>query len=126
MTDLRELEKRLEEATGPDRELDLAIGNIGAKWPWYFKDKHREVVTRDEYGPGAAGNPVCSLERYTASLDDAVARVETDAGRDDLKQIVKQACELWWSRPGYLSEELPRFVCLALIRALIAKGDRHD
>jgi len=71
--------ERLEKATEPDRELDLAIVNIGAKHPWRWLDVTAETITRDEYGPGAVGNPVCSLEHFTASIDDALMLAPKDS-----------------------------------------------
>lgn len=72
---MQELIERLEKATGPDRELDLAILNAGAPAPWVWLDRDRETVTSNKYGEGAVGNPVVSLERFTERLDDALELV---------------------------------------------------
>lgn len=112
MTDLRELEKRLETATGPNEWLDAAIDHA--------------------LNPG---NTVGAAP-VSASLDAAVALVERVLPgwgyfiRRDEEGInasllypnalrVSPGCGQHKSSPALA-------LCLALIRALIAKGDRHD
>ena len=60
----------------PSRDLDLAILNAihapSPEWVWRSGD---ETITRLVYGEGAPGNPVCSLDAYTTSLDAAVTLV---------------------------------------------------
>jgi hypothetical protein len=77
MGDITDIIERLERARGPDRELDLAIANVnfpvGERWYWI--DESKRTVTRNQYGPGAVGNPVCSLEEFTDRIDDAVVLV---------------------------------------------------
>lgn len=79
---MKDLIERLEKATEPDRELDLAILNSGAPKPWVWLDRERETVTSNRYGKGAAGNPVASLERFTELLDDAMVLVPGDYAVD--------------------------------------------
>lgn len=69
-----DLIKRLEEATEGSPKLDLAILNSVSGHEWRFCMAGR-AVTWDRYGPDAAGNPVCSLEPYTTSLDAALTLV---------------------------------------------------
>jgi hypothetical protein len=76
------LAERLETATGPDRELDLAILNAVSAAdsrdfkPWRWLDRERELITRDRYGEGAIGNPACSLEPFTSCLNAGLRLVE--------------------------------------------------
>lgn len=75
---LLQLRDRLRAATGPDRELDLAIqnslgGERSRRWMWL--DDGKDVIVRHDYGPCAPGNPVCGLDAYTASIDAAVTLV---------------------------------------------------
>jgi hypothetical protein len=75
--DLLSLVDLLRMAEGPDRELDLAIMRAisGHKWRWHRSFPAQTVITWDEYGEYAAGNPVVSLEIFTESLADAVTLV---------------------------------------------------
>lgn len=79
MADFLELAERCEKATGPDRELDLAIqvALSGKAWRWAsgLTFEQQTVITWDKYGPGAAGNPVCTLDEFTASIDAAMMLV---------------------------------------------------
>ena len=109
MTDLHELAKRLEAATGPDRwwltdDLDDWCRAIfGPKW------------TLEDWG--------ILRDALGGSLDAAVALCERvlpnsqDEGRPWL-QILQGVC----TDDG--SDQLPRLICLALIRCLIAKAER--
>lgn len=82
MTDqqqLHDLIAKLEAATKPDRELDLAITNIETEQPpWEWLDRSQETVICNRYGKGAPGNSVASLERFTASADDAMIAIPGD------------------------------------------------
>lgn len=64
--------EQLGRSTGPDRELDLAIINVGAAHKWHWHRRTDETITNDRYGPGSVGNPICSLERFTFSIDEAL------------------------------------------------------
>lgn len=68
---------RCEQATGPDRELDLAIwrGITGDPWRWHEGFPAQTVITWDQYGQNAPGNPIVTLEELTASLDAALTLV---------------------------------------------------
>lgn len=70
MTDLL---TRLLAATGPDRDLDLDILNSRRAAPyWSWLDRDHDTIIREDYGPGAVGNPVASLERFTGCMEDAL------------------------------------------------------
>lgn len=69
---MEEVIQQLEKAEGPDRDLDLAIANVKADVPWKWMDRDRRTVTSETYGPNAPGNPVCTLESFTGSLDEAL------------------------------------------------------
>lgn len=66
---------KLEDATEDDctHILDLEIWNAVSPDAWYWRDEDREIITCDRYGPGAAGNPVCSLDRFSRSVDAALS-----------------------------------------------------
>ena len=105
MTDLRELEKRLEEATGPSQTLNRQINDT-------------------------LGLPPIGYPRFTSSLDAAVALVERvlPSNRDDGRvwlQLLDDAVTTALASDAK-PNNMARLVCLALIRTLIAKGDRHD
>lgn len=71
--DVDALVTRLLMASEGGKELNLAIANLGTSPPWRWHDGvYEQCVTRDQYGPGAVGNPVCSLEYFTERLDDAM------------------------------------------------------
>lgn len=70
---MKDLIEQLEKATGPDRDLDLEIINVGAEHKWRWHRRTDETITNDRYGPNALGNPICTLERFTFSIDDAVS-----------------------------------------------------
>lgn len=75
-TDAIDLIARTQKATGPDRELDLEILNYdGRQPPWIWLDRASGTITREQYGPGAAGNPVASLECFTGSVDAALTLI---------------------------------------------------
>jgi hypothetical protein len=69
MTDLL---KDLEGAAEGSPELDLALwcAVSGAAWRWL--DEDREIITCDRYGPGAAGNPIVSLDAFTRNAEAAL------------------------------------------------------
>ena len=74
---LEALALRCEQATRPDRELDLAIWRAvtGEPWCWHVGFPAQTVITWDRYGVEAAGNPIVSLDELTASLDAALTLV---------------------------------------------------
>ncbi len=67
--------ERLERATEGSHELDLDVWNAVSKEHWIFIDEDRETITTHRYGPKAVGNPVCSLDQFTRSLDSAMTLV---------------------------------------------------
>lgn len=114
MTDLRELEKRLEDATGPSQTLDRQINDT-------------------------LGLPPIGYPRFTSSLDAAVALVERifperewalSVDKENGKACADVADDVWdesFENIRAFSKAPPLALCLALVRALIAaKGDRHD
>ena len=68
---------RCERATGPDRELDLAMWSAvtGESWRWHEAFPSQSVITCDRYGANAAGNPIVTLDEFSASLDAALTLV---------------------------------------------------
>lgn len=73
---MSDLPARLEAATEGSRELDLEVLNAIGRSVWYWRDRESETITCDRYGPDAIGNPVCGLERFTGSSDDALRIVD--------------------------------------------------
>lgn len=75
MTDTIAIEKlieRLQKATGPDRDLDLAIANIEAgDKPWYWVVVG-QTVTRHILGRNNGYNPVVHLEPFTSDINTIV------------------------------------------------------
>ena len=86
---------RCEQATRPDRELDLAIWRAvtGEPWCWHVGFPAQTVITWDRYGVEAAGNPIVSLDELTTSLDaarsisDAMLIYASDLGADGLPMV---------------------------------------
>lgn len=72
---MQELIAQLQVATEGERGLDLAIQTATSGKPWYWMDSFQSVITWDQYGKGAPGNPVATLERFTSSIDDALMLV---------------------------------------------------
>lgn len=128
MTDLRELEKRLEEATGGSEDLNIEILHV-------------------LHDHGGFAREMVVVPNFTASLDAAVALVERclngwgwRCGQGVTQHWVNGRAVTGWAflnrvhpdhadkkdEAGAYAETAPLALCLALIRALIAKGDRHD
>lgn len=76
--ELTELLERVRGAKDGDRGLDLAIWNAINTHPseWHRSWPGETVVEHLKYERGAPGNPVYELDRFTASIDAAVALVE--------------------------------------------------
>lgn len=148
MTDLRELEKRLEEATRPDRGLDGIIARDVAGWIPHFDLEGDRIIKWHRYGghwhePGTHPKKGTCRARsdnypgfqtdcpeFTKSLDAAVALVERvlPSNRDDGRvwlQLLDDAVTTALASDAK-PEDMARLVCITLIRTLIAKGDRHD
>lgn len=74
--------ERLERATGPDRDLDLAILNTldaPRVWLWVVVGK---TVTWHKKGPNSGFNPIHELDPVTASLDAIVKMIPAGWVRD--------------------------------------------
>lgn len=119
---LRDLEKRLVEATGPSKIIDGEIDDYFSEWRnlggWWREHKvtgRRESYTYVETPP------------HTASLDAAVALVERLGGNPSLEKNIPSIEPRWdaWvqNETGnhYGGAPTPALaLCLALVRALIA------
>lgn len=136
MSDLLALAERCEKATGADRELDLAIQCALSGNPWRWSDSRafepETVITWDQYGAGAVGNPVCDLEAYTASIDAAMTLVpegwrvnwagECPDRRWFVDLIARAANDV---TPRLWAANYPLAICAAALRAhSITEGDR--
>lgn len=80
MTDpkLDALIARVEAATEGSAELDLDILNALGPRQWIWLDRRDETITHEQYGPGAVGNPVTSMDRLSRSLDAAMTLIPDD------------------------------------------------
>ena len=95
---------KIEKNPVASRDLDLEIlqSISGKPWDWHPNAcQPQTVVTWPEYGEGAIGNPMLSLEKFTSSFDDAMTlipescqwTIETDSawirfmGRKDVREV---------------------------------------
>lgn len=143
---LQEIEKRLQEATGPDRELDALIwAELDGRDVRY---EDGAVIARSRVPPhnecllGLVDHPGRSSRNFfeadgwkppiphvTASLDAAIALAERvlpsnpDDGRPWLQLLHDVVIQML--AKGISREHLARLYCLAIIRALIAKEDKR-
>lgn len=114
LTALRDLERRLEQATGADRALDLALG---ALWP----DPPFSMSVNQQRG----GKP--PVFSFTASLDAAVALTERTFAWTICRPVTGirasavVSCE--FGRFHAQCENAAISTCLATIRALIAQNE---
>ena len=133
---LRDLEKRLAEAKGPDREIDALMAVALLKPEQHADDLiyYRRVEPSDDCAAGTywrksrSGLSLQTSETYTASLDGIVPLCKALLP-DSIAKIVFDAAGPWWSQPDFQSGQFPRFMCLALVRnlilrALIAQGEQ--
>jgi hypothetical protein len=135
MTNLQDLEKRLQEATGPDRVIDFWIAvELGPNpltgtepRPNWVNDNGQELELWDATGRyGFMGYHVDP--NVSASLDAAIALAERvlpsnpDDGRPWLQLLHDVVIEML--AKGIAREHLARLYCLAIVRALIAKEDK--
>jgi hypothetical protein len=65
----------LEESKEGSHVLDLEIWNAISDHVWRWHDEDQEWITCSKYGPGAVGNPVVSLDKFSRSLDAAITLV---------------------------------------------------
>lgn len=118
----QELIKRLEAATGPSRELDLAIANVDAEYPWRWYNADQITVTTDQYGRGAVGNPISSLEYFTGVTDDALSLVPGDAFEEMKRTPHRKGWRVnLWNAFGVGQSadhsDLPIALCIAALKA---------
>src|SRR5689334_3054514 len=74
------LANEVEQLTEPCRDVDLKILRAisGKHWLWH-RPPDTTAVWWNQYGAGAPGNPLCTLERFTASIDDAMQLIPKGA-----------------------------------------------
>lgn len=77
MADFAALFDKLEKADAGSRELDLEIWRActGRPWEWHRSFPKETVITWDQYGPKAAGNPVVTLENLSESIGGAMTLI---------------------------------------------------
>lgn len=80
MSDLLKLAERCALATEGDRELDLEILRAITNKYWLWCSSGQGAIWWNQYGAGAPGNPVMSLEEFTESVDDALRLVPEGRG----------------------------------------------
>ena len=132
MSELAELLKRVEAATGPDREIDelLTAWSVGAVREEDATFDHKPAYHRDGFWVS-----IGPIAPYTASIDAAVSLIEKRLPGwawlvDWIGMPDQPAChaEVWL--PGYRSQHLGRerwrgeapTPALALLRALLHEG----
>lgn len=120
MTDLRELEKRLEEATGPsqtlDRQINDTLGLPPIGYPRFTSSLDAAVALVERVLPGWEWERKCETNRWKF-----VRLIGPEFHKYEFMGPHNKHCTAWT-----FGETPPLALCLALIRALIAKGDRHD
>ena len=139
---LRELEKRLAEAKGPDRKIDAAItaALCPCEPPDCIPDLHARIVAKV-----LDGGEDSEIERFTASLDAAVALVErvlpgtevtlrmgTKNSEGHLLDATARLALPFQGSFGLMflcqpeqAHGVPALaLCLACVRALIAQGEQ--
>lgn len=70
-TAIADLIQRLQKAQAGDRDLDLAVLNATSdvEWDWVIKG---QTVVGFRHGRNSGMNPICHLEKFTTSIDDAL------------------------------------------------------
>lgn len=121
---LPELEKRLEEATGPDRDLDGALASIIAP--------HQVESDDGDWWWGPYNEQPVRVPEFTSSIDAAVALAErvlpwwcwsvslNDEGQY-LCEIAPKGCP--GGGPDCEKQSPALALCLAIVRALIVKDN---
>lgn len=124
------LANKIEKNPVASRDLDLEIMQSisGKAWDWHPNAAQPQtVITWPEYGDGAIGNPICSLERFTSSLDDAMTlipascqwTIETDTawvrcmGRKDVHE----------AQCGFFGKGGEATIIAVVVAALRARGE---
>lgn len=81
MSEMLAMAERCALAPSGNRDLDLEIlrAITGKHWLWCGRTG-KTVVTWPKYGCDAPGNPVCSLEEFTSSVDDAIGLIPEGRG----------------------------------------------
>lgn len=137
--DLVELIDRVRNATGPDREADVAIDDLfEVKTIPFAYDPHSWVAKTDTgYLPTTRHQNSIAITgdryvpRYTASIDAIVELIEAKLpGGDWTRRTENQViiCEVWWTDGELKFEEASATTtCLALCLAfLIAIQSQHS
>jgi len=121
---------KLEAAHEGNASLDLALWRFVSGEDWYWQDRNRETITVDRYEPGASGNPVVSLDRWTRSIDVAARFIERL--RPGSEWAISTLHDLCHAEVDMNAEEpvtargnsLPLAMCIAALRAARAQGER--
>ena len=147
LTDLRSLEKRLAEATGPSREIDDLLA-LAVEWDWpvpkrdlndeaaWFKLSFDEHAAKHDYHTSFIAHHPWRRDyepEWTASLDAAVALVERvlrEHGRSAafIGSFIYEAvgntedATMHAQRIGLVAS-YANILCLTLVRALISKEE---
>lgn len=124
MTDLRDLEKRLSEAQGADRELDLCIMQAAGIAP-----KHASVVREMALWPeegGKWGYVYVEIPKLTSSLDAAIALAERllphkswSMSKDMLLGVWSHTAMVGDANDAVMGVALGKSPALALLLALV-------
>lgn len=130
MTDLTALIERVENGSGPDREVDFDIARFEG-WTQHSDESDPVYARRPGLWwaePGEDWSVCATPPYYTSSLDAAVSLVERVLPRE-VPDILREALSalgkkhhwhICFPQPGQMAE-LPRFVLAGLLRALQSK-----
>jgi len=134
MPDLKELQQRVSEAKGPDRELDARI--------WWEFDAEKYGIDRSILSIAETANVIAMLDhrlgkswrtefkelpQYTASLEAALALVERMGldTRSILTEALTRTAHWTYHRGSTFLEALVLAVLYIALVALIAKESEH-
>ncbi len=142
MSDLKELLELVENATGPDREIDadLFVALINPEWVTSKKDPGFAAADKRSFWPEGKARYItrdCKpAPQYTASIDAAVALVERMLPGWSIEMVRTRYCtvEMWKAdEQGFFNSgrdpivrrtegyTLPLAILAALLKALIAQ-----
>lgn len=82
-------------------DLEVTRFNTGCDWRW-VGGRVGGSVTYNRYGPDAVGNPVCGLEAFTTSIDDAMELIHGDMYLIALGQLNPTT---WYADVGHRGDD---------------------
>ena len=99
--------------------MDWAIWNLVSDEHWRWTDERHEAITTDRFGPDALGNPICDTDDFTTSLDASIALCEQKTEtREQFIEVLDKGVDLWIASGDEDYRTMPKYVVIALLRAL--------